>query len=83
MFFGITPCEVWDHTMVLFTRGENIKRTIEDYITSNKLDDLIKQCQNSYHVCHTNRKHDTEALENQHRQNSITDKNIYYSGESH
>lgn len=43
--------KVWDHTMLLFTGGENLKHiSIEDHILSNGFDDLVKKCKKRWYV---------------------------------
>ncbi|XP_028454796.1 GTPase IMAP family member 4 isoform X2 [Perca flavescens] len=42
-----------DYTMVLFTRGEELKGTIEDFICRNEnLHELINKCDYGYHLLH-------------------------------
>ncbi|XDV46498.1 hypothetical protein PO909_014385, partial [Leuciscus waleckii] len=48
------------YTMVLFTRGDDIKKTIEDYLgkPGSALMNLIGQCGNRYHVFNNNETRD-------------------------
>ncbi|KAK7161082.1 hypothetical protein R3I94_003917 [Phoxinus phoxinus] len=56
------------YTIVLFTRGDQLKTSIEEFLTKNKqINDLVKQCKGGYHVFNNtdeaNRSQVTELLE--------------------
>ncbi|XP_036376505.1 GTPase IMAP family member 9-like [Megalops cyprinoides] len=53
-----------EHTMVLFTHGEKLKKkNIKDFISQDtNLQQLLKQCGNRYHVFANNNTSDTQSL---------------------
>ncbi|XP_059415142.1 GTPase IMAP family member 9-like [Carassius carassius] len=59
------------YTIVLFTRGDQLEKKIEEFLTENKqIKDLVEQCKGGYHVFNNKDKNQsqvTELLEKIHR----------------
>ncbi|XP_046896688.1 immune-associated nucleotide-binding protein 3-like [Hypomesus transpacificus] len=54
----------WDHAMILFTSGKRLQQcTIDTYIESNNLEDLVNKCQNRYFKLHAKSKSSNDQVE--------------------
>ncbi|KAG1955835.1 GTPase IMAP family member 4-like [Pimephales promelas] len=64
------------YTIVLFTRGDQLETPIEEFLTKNKqINELVKQCNGSYHVFNNKDKSRSQVIELLNKIESMVGKN--------
>ncbi|XP_067260293.1 GTPase IMAP family member 9-like, partial [Chanodichthys erythropterus] len=64
------------YTIILFTRGDQLKTSIQEYLTKNKqINELVRQCGNRYHVFNNTDRDPAQVTELLKKITSMVDKN--------